>query len=45
LAVWWDPAKTASASRTEKATEADAMFWDALHGGRDDELPNVIEIA
>ena len=44
FSMWWAPAKTASASRTENDTEADAMFWDALHGGRDDELPNVIEI-
>src|SRR5580704_1464378 len=31
IAVWAAPAKRPSAVRSEKAREADMMFWDALH--------------
>lgn len=33
VAVWSAPAKTASDTRSGKATAADALFWEALHGG------------
>ena len=38
MAVWWAPGKTPSVSRSEQAKTA-----DALHGGRYEELPNVLE--
>ena len=43
MAMWSAPAKTPSASRSEKAKKADAMFWDALHGGRYEELPHLLD--
>ena len=43
MAVWLAPGKTASATRSEKAKAADAKFWDALHGGRYEDLPAVLE--
>lgn len=43
IAVWWAPGKTPSVSRSEKAKTADAKFWDALHGGRYEELPQVLD--
>jgi uncharacterized membrane protein len=42
VAVWSAPNKTASANRSDKAKEADAKFWDALHGGAYEELPLVV---
>jgi hypothetical protein len=43
IAVWLAPDKVPSASTSEKAKSANARFWDALHGGRYEELPGVIE--
>ena len=43
LAVWAAPVKTATASRSEKATAADSLFWDTFHGGRYEELPRLLE--
>jgi hypothetical protein len=44
IAVWLAPGKTPSAVRSEKARAADAKFWDALHGGRYEELPQVLDL-
>lgn len=43
IAVWLAPAKTASNGQSESAKRANDRFWDALHGGRYEELPAVIE--
>jgi hypothetical protein len=43
LAVWLAPPKTASNVQTEAAKRANEKFWAALHGGRYEELPAVIE--
>jgi hypothetical protein len=43
IAVWLALDKVPSASTSEKAKSANARFWDALHGGRYEELPGVIE--
>src|SRR3954469_13773156 len=37
------PEKTATAETSEQAKRANERFWDALHGGRYDQLPSVIE--
>jgi uncharacterized membrane protein len=43
VAVWLAPGKTARPDISEKAKQANARFWDALHGGRYEELPQVLE--
>jgi uncharacterized membrane protein len=43
LAVWLAPGKTPSVNRSQKAKTADAKFWNALHGGRYEELPQVLD--
>jgi hypothetical protein len=43
IAVWLAPSKMASTGSSENARRANAKFWDALHGGRYEELPSVIE--
>ncbi len=43
IVVWLAPEKTPSAVTSEKAKDANAKFWDALHGGRYEQLPGVIE--
>jgi uncharacterized membrane protein len=43
LAVWLAPGKTSSVNRSQRAKTADAKFWDALHGGRYEELPQVLD--
>ena len=43
IAVWLAPDKTPTASTSEKAKSANAKFWDALHGGRYEELPGVLD--
>jgi hypothetical protein len=43
IAVWLAPDKTPSASTSDRSKSANAKFWDALHGGRYEELPSVIE--
>lgn len=43
IAIWLAPAKVASAEQSEAAKRANDKFWDALHGGRYEELPAVIE--
>jgi uncharacterized membrane protein len=43
MALWSAPNKTPSATRSEKAKKADEIFWDALHGGRYEALPQVLD--
>ena len=43
IAIWLAPPKAASTAQSEAAKRANDRFWDALHGGRYDELPAVIE--
>jgi hypothetical protein len=43
IAVWLAPEKTPSSLMSEKARSANAKFWEVLHGGRYDDLPDVIE--
>jgi len=43
ILIWLAPQKSATADASEQAKHANARFWDALHGGRYDELPGVIE--
>ena len=43
IAVWLAPNKTLSASTSQKAKDANAKFWDALHGGHYERLPQVLE--
>ena len=43
IAVWLAPPKTASNGQSQAAIRANDNFWDALHGGRYDQLPSVIE--
>lgn len=43
IAVWLAPSKTPSTGNSESARKANAKFWDALHGGRYEDLPGVIE--
>jgi hypothetical protein len=42
-AVSLAPAKSASASRSESAKTADALFWDVFHSGRYEEVPRILE--
>jgi hypothetical protein len=44
IAVWLAPDKAPSASRSEKAQAADAKFWDTFHGGKYEELPQVLDV-
>ncbi|MEI7443496.1 MAG: hypothetical protein WCK28_01275 [Burkholderiales bacterium] len=44
IAVGTAPAKTPSATRTELARQADAVFWSTLHGGRYDDIGRALEI-
>lgn len=43
IAVWLAPDKTLSVSTSPKAKDANAKFWDALHGGHYERLPQVLE--
>lgn len=43
IAVWLAPGKTPRANTSEKAKQANAKFWDALHTGRYEELPHVLD--
>jgi hypothetical protein len=45
VAVWLAPDKTPtpSASMSQRAKEANAKFWDAFHGGRYEQIPQVLE--
>ena len=43
ILIWLAPEKSATADASEQAKHANARFWDALHGGRYDDLPAVIE--
>jgi len=43
IAVWSAPSKTPSANMSEMAKQANAKFWDALHTGRYEELPHVLD--
>src|SRR5262245_39132497 len=45
IAVWLAPDKTPtpSASMSQKAKDANAKFWDAFHGGRYEQIPEVLE--
>lgn len=42
IAVSMAPAKTPSSIQSPKARQANARFWEALHGGRYEEVPAVI---
>jgi hypothetical protein len=43
LAIWAAPDKTARPEQSDRAKRANEKFWQALHGGRYEELPSVIE--
>lgn len=43
LAVWSAPEKVASTERTPQARTANDQFWRTLHGGRYEELPQVLD--
>lgn len=43
IAVETAPAKQASASRTDAAAKADALFWQALHAGEYENIPAVLQ--
>jgi hypothetical protein len=43
IAVWLAPNKTPSTVVSQKAKEANAKFWDAFHGGRYEQIPQVLE--
>jgi hypothetical protein len=42
LGVWAAPAKTPSATRTAAAVEADRLFWQTLHGGHYERIPDAL---
>ena len=44
MAVSTAPAKPASTSRSALATQADAVFWQTLHGGRYQDIGRALEI-
>lgn len=44
LAVATAPAKPASPTRTALARQADALFWQTLHGGRYDDIGRALEL-
>src|SRR4051794_13166090 len=43
IAVLLAPAKIAASTRTANAIAADTVFWQTLHGGVYEQLPNAIE--
>ena len=43
IAIWLAPPKVATSTVTEAAKRANDRFWDVLHGGRYEQLPDVIE--
>ncbi len=45
IVVWSAPDKTPtpSANMSEKAKAANAKFWDVFHGGRYEQIPEVLE--
>jgi hypothetical protein len=43
ILIWLAPAKIAAQNQSEPAKHANARFWDALHAGRYEDLPGVIE--
>jgi len=43
IAVQTAPAKVASATRSELAKQADALFWETLHSGNYDGIPQATE--
>jgi len=44
LAVWSAPKKVASTRASPTARAASERFWQALHGGRYEELPEVLDV-
>lgn len=42
LAIWSAPDKTPSAERTPLALRADELFWQTLHGGEYQKIPEVL---
>ncbi len=42
IAVWAAPEKQPSAERSAAAVEADRLFWQALHGGDYEKIPDVL---
>ena len=43
MAVRSAPAKQAAAARTEAALKADELFWQALHAGKYEQIPTVVD--
>jgi hypothetical protein len=43
IVIWLAPPKVAANGQSESAKRANDKFWNALHGGRYEELPDVIE--
>jgi hypothetical protein len=43
IAVWAAPEKTPAPSTSESAKTANTNFWNALHGGRYEDIPRVID--
>ena len=43
VAVWAAPEKVAKPAQSDQATAANTRFWEALHAGKYDELPQVVE--
>jgi hypothetical protein len=41
--VWLAPDKKPITNTSEKAKDANAKFWDAFHGGRYDQIPQVLD--
>ncbi|MFM1987265.1 MAG: hypothetical protein RJA99_222 [Pseudomonadota bacterium] len=44
IAVGTAPAKAPSATRTDLARQADALFWSTLHGGRYEDIGRALEL-
>lgn len=42
LAIWSAPEKTPTAERTPAAQRADSQFWQTLHGGHYDKIPETL---
>jgi len=42
IGIWSAPEKSASAERTPLALKADALFWQTLHGGQYEKIPEAL---
>jgi hypothetical protein len=45
IAVWWAPRKQAAKSRNEAAKKADDLFWQTVHQGEYEKVPNAAQLA